>query len=104
MITFAAISASVTAGKTPDGFRSRSGIMSREPSEVGCPLASEIRYRVKPMPSRSDFSRSLDPLRTFLQGRIDEGIVPGVVFALGRGHDRAHHLRSRLADEAHGHG
>ncbi len=53
-------------------------------------MASEIRYRVKPMPSRSDFSRSLDPLRTFLQGRIDEGIVPGVVFALGRGDGPVH--------------
>jgi CubicO group peptidase (beta-lactamase class C family) len=43
-----------------------------------------------PSAGRADFSRSLDPLRTFLQGRIDEGTVPGVVFALGKGDAPVH--------------
>ena len=47
-------------------------------------MASEIRYPARPMP------HSLEPLRTFLRSRIAEGLVPGVVFALGKSDGRVH--------------
>src|SRR5689334_4800129 len=34
--------------------------------------------------ARSELNRALEPLRTFLSGRIEEGLVPGAVFAVGR--------------------
>jgi CubicO group peptidase (beta-lactamase class C family) len=40
--------------------------------------------------TRHDFTRPLDPLRTFLKGRIEERLVPGAVFALGRGDGPVH--------------
>jgi CubicO group peptidase (beta-lactamase class C family) len=42
------------------------------------------------MPARSELDRSLEPLRTFLSGRIEEGLVPGAVFAIGRAEGAPH--------------
>ena len=40
------------------------------------------------MPRAHEFS--LEPLRTFLAGRIEEGLVPGAVFAIGRSEGAPH--------------
>src|SRR5205085_8299082 len=40
--------------------------------------------------ARSELARSLEPLRTFLLGRIEEGLVPGAVFAVGRAEGDPH--------------
>lgn len=53
-------------------------------------MAREIRYSADPMPRARPLpapraSRSFEPLRTFLESRIGEGLVPGAVIAIGRG-------------------